>query len=112
MKRMRGQSTSYTRCLWGTPIRVRDYVGNDDVWDIIERGHEATHHLLNLSRGSQREYALDCETGKKEERKREREREIPPFRLSSTVRLFLSVARFLGSFCVSHRCLSQYLLSS
>ncbi|XP_012343096.1 uncharacterized protein LOC105735710 [Apis florea] len=59
---MRGQSTSYTRCLWGTPIRVRDYVGNDDVWDIIERGHEATHHLLNLSRGSQREYALDCET--------------------------------------------------
>lgn len=36
VKRMRGQSTSYTLCLWGTPIRVRDYVGND-VWDIVER---------------------------------------------------------------------------
>ena len=47
--------------------------------------------------------------GIERDREREREREIP-LGLSSTVRLFLSVARFLGSFCVSHRCLSAILI--
>ncbi|KAF7392547.1 hypothetical protein HZH68_009231 [Vespula germanica] len=43
---MRGQSTSYTRCLCArTPICTR-LRGHNNVWDTIE-DHEATHHLLN-----------------------------------------------------------------
>lgn len=59
VKRMRGQSTSYTRCLWDTPIRAR-LRGHRRV------GHHRTatrrtHHLLNL-RGNEEGECTEMKT--------------------------------------------------
>lgn len=106
-----------TRGAYGVHPYARHYVGLD-VWDIIERPRgnappvESPGRVTGNVSDQQRQVRHRRRREMLEEKKRFVHVSYLRFVSFSSFRLLLSVARSLGSFCVSHRCLSQYLLSS